>query len=68
MRTAIILPILGGLLMIGVATTATLNNKIERVEDKCAHRLERIEDKIDSQAKAIKELTVTIGRIEEKLD
>jgi len=68
MKTAIILPIFGAFLMIGIAATATLNGRIDRVEDKGEKRLERIEVKIDSQSKDIKDLSVAIGRIEEKLE
>ena len=68
MKTAIILSILGGLLMIGIAAATTLNNKVDRVEDKSTQRLERIEDKIDNQSKDINNLSIAIGRIEEKLD
>lgn len=68
MRTAIILPIFGAFLMVGIAATATLNGRIDRVEDKGEKRLERIEVKIDSQSEDIKDLSVALGRIEEKLD
>ena len=68
MKAAIILSILGGLLMIGIAAATTLNNKVDRVEDKSTQRLERIEDKIDNQSKDINNLSIAIGRIEEKLD
>jgi len=67
-KAAIILSILGGLLMIGIAAATTLNNKVDRVEDKSTQRLERIEDKIDNQSKDINNLSIAIGRIEEKLD
>lgn len=67
MRTAIILPIFGAFLLIGIATTTALNGRIDRAEDKSEQRLERIETKIDNQSEDIKDLSVAIGRIEEKL-
>jgi len=51
-----------------VATTGTLNSKVNRVEDKIEHRQERIENKIDKLVEEQKDISVAIGRIEEKLD
>jgi len=68
MKTAVILAIVGGLVMIGIASMAALDNRINRVEDKVENRMERVENKIDHQTEDIKDLSVAIGRIEEKLD
>jgi len=75
MKTAIILSILGGLLLIGIATTGYLNGRIDttqtiqkedmiRVDDrqrKLIDQTARVETKVDS-------MQLTLDRIEKKLD
>ena len=68
MKTAIVIALLGIFATVGVATTGTLNSKVNRVEDKIEHRQERIENKIDKLVEEQKDISVAIGRIEEKLD
>ena len=68
MKTAIVIALFGVFATVGVATTGTLNSKVNRVEDKIEHRQERIENKIDKLVEEQKDISVAIGRIEEKLD
>lgn len=68
MKTAIVIALFGIFATVGVATTGTLNSKVNRVEDKIEHRQERIENKIDKLVEEQKDISVAIGRIEEKLD
>jgi len=67
-KTAIVIALFGIFATVGVATTGTLNSKVNRVEDKIEHRQERIENKIDKLVEEQKDISVAIGRIEEKLD
>ena len=68
MKIAIVIALFGIFATVGVATTGTLNSKVNRVEDKIEHRQERIENKIDRLVEEQKDISVAIGRIEEKLD
>jgi len=67
MKTAIVIALFAIFATVGVAATGSLNGKVNRVEDKVEHRMERVENKIDKQTEDIKDLSVAIGRIEEKL-
>jgi len=67
-KIAIVIALFGIFATVGVATTGTLNSKVNRVEDKIEHRQERIENKIDRLVEEQKDISVAIGRIEEKLD
>jgi len=68
MKIAIVIALFGIFATVGVATTGTLNSKVNRVEDKIEHRQERIENKIDKLVEEQKDISIAIGRIEEKLD
>jgi len=68
MKVAIIIALFGIFATVGVAATGSLNGKVNRVEDKIEHRQERIENKIDKLVDEQKDISVAIGRIEEKLD
>ena len=68
MKTAIVIALFGIFATVGVAATGSLNGKVNRVEDKIQHRQERIENKIDKLVEEQKDISVAIGRIEEKLD
>jgi len=79
MRIAVIIAALGVFATLGIAASTGINSKINRVEDKAERersrievkaeqRLNRIETKIDNQTEDIKDLSVALGRIEEKID
>ena len=68
MKIAIVIALFAIFATVGVAATGSLNGKVNRVEDKIEHRQERIENKIDKLVEEQKDISVAIGRIEEKLD
>jgi hypothetical protein len=68
MKSAVVVALFAIFAILGVAAGGSLNNKTNRVEDKCEARQVRIEYKIDKLVEAQKELSVAIGRIEEKLN
>ena len=68
MKTAVVIALFGIFATVGVAATGSLNGKVNRIEDRIEHRMERVENKIDKQTEDIKDLSVALGRIEEKID
>ena len=68
MKTALVIALFGIFATVGVAATGSLNGKVNRVEDKVERRMERVENKIDKQTEDIKDLSIAVGRIEEKLN
>jgi len=67
-KTAVVIALFGIFATVGVAATGSLNGKVNRIEDRIEHRMERVENKIDKQTEDIKDLSVALGRIEEKID
>jgi hypothetical protein len=66
-KDIIIISLIGIFVTIGVAAFGSLNSRVDRSEDKVEYRLSRVEDKIDKQSEDLRDLSVAIGRIEEKL-